>query len=1071
MKKNPTWRNWLKRLSPASTGGGQGRAATILARRVRPVLEMLEERTLPSVTIAASNNSGNGYSALDFNQSGGYVPPDTCGAAGPNSYVETVNQTVAIYSPKATGASATTASLSTFWFSTGGLPHADGGSGLSDPIVTYNDQIGRFIVGDQDVDFNTHVSRFDIAVSKTNNPATLSTSDWNFYSITTTESGFDADYPGNFGYNHDAFVYTLNMFGVTGGGHVQVVSVNNADLANGVSQSSLHVYKNDLNDFSVRPSVMHDSAAGDPLWLVTEHGDNLSIDVIKMSGVLSTAATFAYTNLAVTPYSGVVHPLNPNGTAITTNIDSRIQKAGEWNHVLVAVHSVSVSSTEDDAQWYAVDLSSTTPTLKDQGRVSGGNNTYITYPSIDINSARQIGMTYMKSGNDTSTDYLSMYVTGRTSSDAAGTMETSVLVPAGKGQANYSDFSSGGRAGDLSGINVDPSDGSFWAANEFANTESTANWGTAIANFTLSTPLPTTDMAVTASGPSTVDVSNGATTATYTITITNNGPSAAQGVVLSDTLPAGSTFSSMTQTAGTDAFTLTHSGGNATETANGNIASGSSDTFSLVVNAPASLANGAAFNDTASVSASNPDSNPNNDTVTVNGTVVNNNPNADLSVSLTGPGTANEGDTVTYNITVTNAGPSGASAVTLTDTLPSLLSYKSATSSQGTFSVTGGMVTFSLGAIASGGNATASVTAQALEDGTGSDTASVSSTSPDPTTADNSASVTTTLTEPAISVSSPVRTSKRTLTNFKTATFTHASGVEPVSAFSATINWGDGTNSPGTITLSGTTYTVTGSHTYSRSITHTITTTVKETGNSPDRTEGTKFDGDNPGAGDWRDRDIVRLPQDGQEPSQLETPAGPNVPIFVTAVAAPGGAAVALPRRAVDSVFVFDPSRLPATVSSNASIKLAPGTPSGNAPGVADTTSRPGTVGQDSGTASDDPAAKQDEAADLSLPPDQQAQPGVPMPSAEEQSLPQALLLDPVGEGTMADAFFTPAGGFAVEDQNLPAVLLPERSESAGQAESGNQAAVAALVLGFASLQEFGLKSRLSRRKGRAKQD
>ena len=75
-------------------------------------------------------------------------------------------------------------------------------------------------------------------------------------------------------------------------------------------------------------------------------------------------------------------------------------------------------------------------------------------------------------------------VTGRTSGDASGTMETPVLVPAGTGKANYHDFTSGGRAGDLSGINVDPSDGTFWAVNEFANTEATANWGTAIANFT-----------------------------------------------------------------------------------------------------------------------------------------------------------------------------------------------------------------------------------------------------------------------------------------------------------------------------------------------------------------------------------------------------------------------------------------------------------------------------------------------------------------------------------------------------------------------------------------------------------
>lgn len=46
------------------------------------------------------------------------------------------------------------------------------------------------------------------------------------------------------------------------------------------------------------------------------------------------------------------------------------------------------------------------------------------------------------------------------------------------------------------------------------------------------------------------------------------------------------------------------------------------------------------------------------------------------------------------------------------------------------------------------------------------------------------------------------------------ATFTHGSGTEPAPDFSATINWGDGTSSAGEVSLSGGTYSVTGSHTY-----------------------------------------------------------------------------------------------------------------------------------------------------------------------------------------------------------------------------------------------------------------
>jgi uncharacterized repeat protein (TIGR01451 family) len=143
--------------------------------------------------------------------------------------------------------------------------------------------------------------------------------------------------------------------------------------------------------------------------------------------------------------------------------------------------------------------------------------------------------------------------------------------------------------------------------------------GSPLANqIVLACTLPSTDMAIAASGPSTV---NGGTNATYTVTITNNGPVAAQGVVLNDVLPAGSTFVSMNRTSGTDSFTLGQSGGSATETATANIASGSSDTFTVVVFAPANLKYGAAFNDTASVSATNPDPNISNNSATVTGSI------------------------------------------------------------------------------------------------------------------------------------------------------------------------------------------------------------------------------------------------------------------------------------------------------------------------------------------------------------------------------------------------------------------------------------------------------------------
>jgi hypothetical protein len=425
-----------------------------------------------------------GYPGLNVTQSG-FVPPDTQGAAGPNKYVETTNQTIAMFSPKSTGTNATTDSLNDFWYTQGKLAQTDSGSFLSDPVVVWDEQIQRFIIGDQDVDPNTLVSTFDIAVSKSASPASLTSADWNFFQVKTTEAGYDADYPGNLGWNHDALVFTLNMFPASGSNyHVEVNSISINALANGTALTEgTNAFQKDFSGFSLRPTVMHDSRAGDPMWFVEEGGNGASLNVVKMTNVLSSSASFTTTNLAVNPYYQAVPELQPNGTAITTNTDSRIMKAAMQNGMIVAAHQVSdAAGNLDEIQWYVINTRSGTPTLQQQGDVSGGPGTYYAYPGIDINSQGDIGMSYIASGTGTG-QYLSVYVTGRNPTDPAGTMESSILVHAGQANDIYD-----GREGDLSGISVD-SNGSFWISNEYA--AANGSWGTAIANFTVVPPTPT----------------------------------------------------------------------------------------------------------------------------------------------------------------------------------------------------------------------------------------------------------------------------------------------------------------------------------------------------------------------------------------------------------------------------------------------------------------------------------------------------------------------------------------------------------------------------------------------------
>jgi uncharacterized repeat protein (TIGR01451 family) len=201
---------------------------------------------------------------------------------------------------------------------------------------------------------------------------------------------------------------------------------------------------------------------------------------------------------------------------------------------------------------------------------------------------------------------------------------------------------------------------------------------------------------------------------------------------------------------------------------------------------------------------------------------------ADLAVVNSDPSAATEGDSLTYSITVRNAGPSNATNVMLTDTLGANLSYLSATKSQGSVSQKNGVVTFTVGSLAVGQSATLTVTAQATEDGNLTNTAAVAGGVFDIDTTNNTAIASTAVAEAPIVVSAPITVSGKKVNNQTVATFTHANGIEPASAFVAMIDWGDGNTSTGTISLSRGTYYVQGSHTYSSNGSHTVTTTVVE---------------------------------------------------------------------------------------------------------------------------------------------------------------------------------------------------------------------------------------------------
>jgi uncharacterized repeat protein (TIGR01451 family) len=108
------------------------------------------------------------------------------------------------------------------------------------------------------------------------------------------------------------------------------------------------------------------------------------------------------------------------------------------------------------------------------------------------------------------------------------------------------------------------------------------------------------------------------TNLTYTITVTNNGPSDAQNVQLTDTIPANTTFVSESQTSG-PTFTFTNPPVGDIGTISGTtatLAAGASATFTVVVRVSPSTANGSNIVNTATVSSPTDSTSPHSATVT-----------------------------------------------------------------------------------------------------------------------------------------------------------------------------------------------------------------------------------------------------------------------------------------------------------------------------------------------------------------------------------------------------------------------------------------------------------------------
>ena len=210
----------------------------------------------------------------------------------------------------------------------------------------------------------------------------------------------------------------------------------------------------------------------------------------------------------------------------------------------------------------------------------------------------------------------------------------------------------------------------------------------------------------------------------YQIRVTNDGPSDAQNVVVTDDLPTNTYFRGASDV-------CSESGGTVTCEVD-TLAAGEDNTLFVHVMVDEGLADPTLLSNSASVTSDTSDPVSGNDSDTETTTVVQSELNpTDLQITKAGnPSTVIAGQNVTYGLVVTNNGPAPATNVEVVDVLPDGLTVLSATPSQGTCSLEG---VCELGDISVGASATVSIIAQVDSDQTGtlSNHAYVSASNPD----------------------------------------------------------------------------------------------------------------------------------------------------------------------------------------------------------------------------------------------------------------------------------------------------------------------------------------------------
>jgi hypothetical protein len=398
------------------------------------------------------------------------IPPDVAGAAGPNHLFENLNSQYRVLDK--TGGTVSTLSLASFWSGLSGV-----GAPYSDPHIVFDSASGRWLACIIAQLTNGHYGIF-LAASLTNDP----TGSWYEYSLDTGPSTFLPDYP-LLGYNKSWVVITTNDFKNLSFLRTRIVVYNKKKVIAGTLTSATTFFDSTL--FTLSPAETMDPLERKEYLRADYNGNSGGAGYVRVCNISGKPGSPVYTRGSTigvsqtwaevsldAPQLGSTHGINTGGTKMRAIM---VRNGSIW-----ATHTVYLpASSPNRASTDFWQINAKTNAVIQYGLIDDPTAAlWTSYPSLSVTPAGHvlIGSTMVGSSI-----YASAIYSYRNAADAPNTFRTSYTYQAG-GNSYYKTF--GGtrnRWGDFSSTSLDPSDGTFWTLQEYAQV-SVNKWGTSWAN-------------------------------------------------------------------------------------------------------------------------------------------------------------------------------------------------------------------------------------------------------------------------------------------------------------------------------------------------------------------------------------------------------------------------------------------------------------------------------------------------------------------------------------------------------------------------------------------------------------